>query len=125
MSALSVAKVKLVLANLLDAYSKSTLSAKNKFSSRQALFGTSLVVFGAVVTIYKKIQFNRVKKDREIETTTKITPASKQNNKVRVGKLFFQRLGDILKIIVPSWKSAEALHLFILTILLYSRTILR
>jgi ATP-binding cassette subfamily D (ALD) protein 3 len=124
MSALSVAKVKLVLANLLDAYSKSTLSAKNKFSSRQALFGTSLVVFGAVVTIYKKIQFNRVKKDREIETTTKITPASKQNNKVRVGKLFFQRLGDILKIIVPSWKSAEALHLFILTILLYSRTIL-
>jgi ATP-binding cassette subfamily D (ALD) protein 3 len=124
MSALSVAKVKLVLANLLDAYSKSTLSAKNKFSSRQALFGTSLVVFGAVVTIYKKIQFNKVKKDREIETTTKITPASKQNNKVRVGKLFFQRLGDILKIIVPSWKSAEALHLFILTILLYSRTIL-
>lgn len=125
MSALSVAKVKLFLANLLDGYSKSTLSAKNKFSGRQALFGTSIVAFAALVTVYKKIQFNKVKKDREIETTTKITPASKQNNKVKVDKLFFKRLGDILKIIVPSWKSTEALHLLVLTVLLYSRTILR
>src|SRR5689334_16824630 len=125
MSALGVAKIKLFLANLLDDYSKSSMSAKNKFSSRQVLLSSGLVALGAAVTIYKKIQFNKVKKDREIETTTKITPATKQNSKVRVDKLFFKRLGDILKIIVPSWKSSEALHLIILTILLYSRTILR
>ncbi len=125
MSALGAAKIKLFLANLVDHYSKSSVSAKNKFSGRQTLLGTGLVLFGAVVTIYKRIQFNKVKKEREIETTTKITPATKQNNKVKVDKLFFKRLGDILKIIVPSWKSTEALHLIVLTILLYSRTILR
>lgn len=125
MSALGAAKIKLFVANLLDLYSKSSVSAKNKFSGRQALLGTSLVVLGAIVTIYKRIQFNKVKKDREIETTTKITPATKQNNKVRVDKLFFKRLGEIVKIIVPSWRSSEALHLLVLTVLLYSRTILR
>jgi len=124
MSALGVAKLKLLVANLLDDYSKSSLSAKNKFSGRQAFLGSGIVVLGAIITIYKKIQFNKVKKEREIVTTTKTTPTTKQN-KVKVDKTFFKRLRDILKIIVPSWKSTEALHLVILTILLYSRTLLR
>jgi hypothetical protein len=124
MSALGIAKVKLFLANLLDDYSKSSLSSKNRFSNRQAILGTSLVALGAVFTLYKKIQFNKVKKDREIVTTTKATPAPKQN-KTRVDKTFFKRLSNILKIIVPSVKSTEFIHLVILTVLLYSRTMLR
>eukprot|EP01114_Cavostelium_apophysatum_P013429 TRINITY_DN3254_c0_g1_i1.p1 TRINITY_DN3254_c0_g1~~TRINITY_DN3254_c0_g1_i1.p1 ORF type:complete len:733 (+),score=209.45 TRINITY_DN3254_c0_g1_i1:91-2289(+) len=48
----------------------------------------------------------------------------KKRSKVGVDAVFFKRLAKILRICIPSWKSQEAFSLVVLTILLFSRTIL-
>jgi ABC-type uncharacterized transport system fused permease/ATPase subunit len=55
-----------------------------------------------------------------------ITSRKKENSKPKVGVdfVFYERLKKILKIIFPSWRSQESLHLAILTLLLLARTIL-
>jgi ATP-binding cassette subfamily D (ALD) protein 3 len=44
--------------------------------------------------------------------------------KVAVDRVFLRRLWKIFKIIFPSWRSVEALHLLTLTVLLFGRTLL-
>jgi ABC-type uncharacterized transport system fused permease/ATPase subunit len=61
--------------------------------------------------------------DHHLESVT-IYKVSKQR-KASVDLLFIKRLTLLLKLAIPSWKSAEFFHLVVLTALMLTRTILR
>jgi hypothetical protein len=85
----------------------------NKLILLAVLVGSSI----GITKIYRKPQD---KKREELITTTKQT----KKPKVAVDKIFFKRLWTIIKIVIPTWRSAEFLNLIILTVLLYARTVL-
>lgn len=61
-------------------------------------------------------------KNRKKVDPSKIKLSQPKKSKGQVDVLFFQRLWELIKIVIPSWKSAEIGYLIALTVFLYLRT---
>ena len=76
-------------------------------------------------------QYRSVKEEADLKAQLVVDAAKgeeekrkRQRSSTRVNLLFFRRLARIIRIIMPSWRSKELLHLLVLTALLFGRTAL-
>jgi len=97
----------------------SLFNSATKTGTRKALF---LIILGLIAFYLRKrsLKFDRSIKEEAIENKNK----KKKKSKGTVDKIFFKRIWRLIKIVIPSWKSYEALNLVGLSITLVARTFL-
>jgi len=82
----------------------------------------SLIILGMIAFYLRKrsLKFDKSIKEEAIENKNK----KKRKSKGTVDKIFFKRTWRLIKIVIPSWKSYEALNLAGLSVTLVARTFL-
>lgn len=94
-------------------------NAATSTATRKAI---SLIVLGLIAYAIRKrsLKFDKSMKEEAIENKS----GKKRRSKGTVDKLFLKRVFRLIKIVVPSWKSYEALNLAGLSLTLVARTFL-
>lgn len=94
-----------------------------RLSENKGVRGIALVVItGGSYLAYKNHQ--KTIKSEVVSIPGTPPSSNSKDKKVAVDKVFFRRLGRILKIVIPSTVSKETFYIAILTCLLFARTIL-
>jgi ATP-binding cassette subfamily D (ALD) protein 3 len=86
--------------------------SKNKVLSVSAI---------AVVFLLLKLRY---KNDKSVESDKIKTDNVRIKSKGYVDKVFFERIWEMIKIVVPNWYSKEAFDLYLLSLFLVARTFL-
>ncbi|XP_041357147.1 ATP-binding cassette sub-family D member 3-like [Gigantopelta aegis] len=96
------------------------MAGQSKLTSRNSAIATAVGV--GLFLLYRANKIKRLRKTEEPEIKVVISQHGQKREKAAVDSVFFRRLLNILKILVPGWLTPEAWYLFVVALSLVART---